>query len=267
MKTKRLITEGKMSEAELLALDGAQVAVFSNSCPPGERTNQDSAAVVQIDEQTFLLVVADGMGGGRAGDKASKLAIQSIVESAQQSINSGDLLRGAILDGFERANKKVVGLGVGAGTTLSVVEIKGDEMRCYHVGDSVVLSLSQRGTIKFQSLSHSPVGYALEAGVIEEDEALKHEERHIVSNIVGSPDMRIDIGPSVKIAARDTIILASDGLFDNLSTSEVIELVRKGPLPDVMQTLIHDCTERMNGEHKATPSKPDDLTFITFRRQ
>ncbi len=94
-----------------------------------------------------------------------------------------------------------------------------------------------------------------------------HEERHIVSNVVGSPDMKIEIGAALELAARDTLLIASDGLWDNLHKEEIVEVVRRGPLRQVVRSLRKRCAERMRQGEPGTPSKPDDLTFIVFRRE
>jgi serine/threonine protein phosphatase PrpC len=179
--------------------------------------------------------------------------------------NQVDPLRPAILDGIEAANEKVRGLGTGAATTLVLVEIRDRVVRSYHVGDSAILLVGQRGKLKFQTIAHSPIGYAVEAGLIDEKDAIHHEERHMISNVIGSPEMRIEIGPTIEMAARDTLVLASDGLLDNLLPAEIVELVRTGPLDKAVDDLVAVATERMNAPDRATPSKPDDLTVIAFR--
>jgi serine/threonine protein phosphatase PrpC len=156
-------------------------------------------------------------------------------------------------------------LGLGAATTLTVVEIDGARMRPYHVGDSPVLVLGQKGRIKLQSISHSPVGYGLEGGFIDEKEALQHDQRHLVSNVIGTEDMRIDVGPARSLASRDTVLMSSDGLVDNLRTGEIIDYIRKGPLEMAANLLANQATARMRGRVGDAPSKPDDLTFILFR--
>jgi serine/threonine protein phosphatase PrpC len=85
--------------------------------------------------------------------------------------------------------------------------------------------------------------------------------------MVGSPDMRIEIGPSLRLRSRDTVLLASDGLFDNLPTQEVTEIIRKGPLNGVAENLAAECDRRMRSPDADQPSKPDDLTFVLFRLQ
>ena len=172
----------------------------------------------------------------------------------------------AILDGIEGANDVVRRLGTGAATTLVLVEIRDRVIRPYHVGDSAILLVGQRGKLKFQTIAHSPIGYAVEAGLIDEKDAIHHDQRHMISNVIGSPEMRIEIGPAIPLAARDTLVLASDGLLDNLLPAEIVEIVRTGPLDKAVNQLVAVATGRMNAAGGSSdPSKPDDLTVIAFR--
>ncbi|MDZ7620076.1 MAG: PP2C family serine/threonine-protein phosphatase, partial [Patescibacteria group bacterium] len=60
-------------------------------------------------------------------------------------------------------------------------------------------------------------------------------------------------------------LLATDGLFDNLHTHEVVDHIRKGPLPRVARNLADQSHQRMTDPQPGLPSKPDDLTFIVYR--
>jgi serine/threonine protein phosphatase PrpC len=214
-----------------------------------------------------VLAVADGLGGAPAGRQASETAVRSLVETVGRASREGqENARVGILDGFEAAHEAVLGLGVGAATTLTVAEVTGPTVRVYHVGDSLALVTGQRGRTRLQTLSHSPVGYGVESGLLDERDAMHHDERHLVSNAIGSPHLRIDVGLPVVLAPRDTLVLASDGLSDNLHTDEIVELVRKGPLARAARGLAERVRERMEGRREGEPSKPDDLTFLIFRR-
>ena len=101
--------------------------------------------------------------------------------------------------------------------------------------------------------------------MLDEAEAMHHDQRHLVSNVVGSPEMRIEIGPPLELAPRDTLILASDGLSDNLHVDEIIERLRRGSLEQVSERLIHDALARMQSPAEGRPSKADDLTLVSFR--
>jgi serine/threonine protein phosphatase PrpC len=78
--------------------------------------------------------------------------------------------------------------------------------------------------------------------------------------------MRIDVGAELRLQARDTILLASDGLMDNVHLSEIIERIRKGPLEAAAERLVALARHRMAAPATAQPSKPDDLSLILFRK-
>ena len=175
-------------------------------------------------------------------------------------------LRPAILDAVEEANRQVLALGRGAATTLVVAQLNVTQLRSYHVGDSELVAVGQRGLVKQRVVPHSPTGFAVEAGLLDEDEAVQHDQRHVLFNVIGSPDMRVEVGPSLQLAVRDTVLLATDGLFDNLFIDEIVDTIRKGPLPAAADKLVERARERMRGEGAGDqPCKPDDLTIVLFR--
>jgi len=282
-----------------------RLGCYSARSPNKETANEDAAAVIPVGETAIVLAVADGLGGSAAGEQASRVCLQSLTAAIQEGhalANSSGViivsdpaanglhpsrdtvrgnashawLRTAILDGLELANREILALGSGAATTISVVEITSSDqgeteaspqltVRPYHVGDSVILLVGGRGTVKVQTIPHSPVGYGLESGLLNDDEAMHHKDRHIVSNVVGCPEMRIEIGPARVLSPRDTLLLTSDGLADNLHIEEIVQRMRKGPLPKAMQALADEATTRMRNPVAGRPSKADDLTFLLFR--
>lgn len=254
-----------LSEATVIPFAAGLAAIYTARCPDKETPNEDAAALIACDSACGVLAVADGFGGQPAGEQAARLALESLIQQVETAMVAGEPLRSAILNGFEVANEAVTNLGIGAATTLVVLEIDNDRARTYHVGDSTAMIVGQRGKLKLQTVSHSPVGYAVEAGWLEEGDALHHEDLHIVSNMVGSPEMRIDLGPSVLLRPRDTVLLGSDGLFDNLPTQEVTNLIRMGPLAAAAERLSAECDQRMRSPDAGQASKPDDVTFIAYR--
>ncbi len=257
-------------DQDMLAPEETRVAggiavVMSRRCPGKATPNEDAAAVIAPTDRAAVLIVADGLGGTAAGEQASKLTVQAIDECVRAAGEDEGQLRTAILNGIERANAQVQQLGSGAGTTLALVEITGREVRPYHVGDSMIIAVGGRGKLKLQTISHSPVGYGVESGLLNESEAMHHEHRHIISNFVGSSAMRIEIGSALQLAPRDTVLIASDGLFDNLMLDEIIQLIRRGPLPAAARQLTERAQRRMQASDGGKPSKPDDLTLTMYR--
>ena len=272
----------RMTAPEEVRLAAGRVTVFTTPAPLPDRRNEDGALIAELPGKRVVLAIADGAGGLPAGAKASQVALDAFARAlfeAVEAAGSGepagsggqgerskgsDDLRGGVLNGFEAANHAVLGLATGAATTLVACVIDAGRLRAFHVGDSGILVTGLRGKRKLETISHSPVGYAVEAGVISEEEALLHEDRHLVSNLVGAEDMRIEIGPSLRLDRYDTVLLASDGLLDNLTPESIVDTIRKGKLLRASSSLAEACTARMSDD-AAPPSKVDDITFLAFR--
>ena len=263
----RLFFEQEHLDDVVFTSGGAVVAIHSTRSPARDSPNEDAAGIVAAGADRAVLAVADGLGGAPAGRQASSIAINCIARAAQKALREDHELRYGILNGFEAANEDVLALGIGAATTLTVVEIDGSSVRPFHVGDSFMLITGQRGKIKSQTIPHSPTGYAVASGLLNEKDAMHHEERHVISNVIGSAEMRIDVGSPIELAPNDTLVLASDGLSDNLLTPEIVEIVRKGPLEKASQAMARCAAKRMELADGNSPSKPDDLTFLIFRRR
>jgi len=245
---------------------GGRIVAYTCRSPDKNTENEDTVAVIPFGPQAAVLVIADGAGGLPAGKRASLAAVTALAESLQVAMIETMLLRTAILNGIEAANTAVQELGNGSATTLTVITVEGLTVRAYQVGDSEAMVVGQRGLVRLQTTAHSPTGFAVEAGFLDQREALHHAERHLVSNFIGTADMRIDIGAAVDLQPRDTIMLASDGLMDNVHVDEIIQRIRVGPLDEAVERLISLAKRRMTGNSTGQPSKPDDLSLILFRK-
>ncbi|TWT66121.1 PP2C family protein-serine/threonine phosphatase [Allorhodopirellula solitaria] len=257
----RFYLESEMALPERVSVGPGNAVAYSRTCPGKEEPNDDSAAIIPTAGGGVVMAVADGVGGAPVGYKASAIAVQCLAESLAGQAQATDL-RPAILDGIEKANEEILDMGTGAATTICIVEIQNRIARGYQVGDSMALFLGGRGAVKWRSTAHSPVGYAIESGLLSEEEAMHHNERHIVSNLVGSKAMHIEIGPAIALSPRDTVVLASDGLFDNLLLREISELARLGPPLDRLNALVSLTRQRMTGADTGLPGKPDDLAVL-----
>jgi serine/threonine protein phosphatase PrpC len=265
-----VLAEAQMTEVAAFDFADGTAAVFSTRSPSKVTPNEDSAALWPTGAGGGILAIADGLGGHAGGERASRLAVETVQKQLQEALalpanGQAESLRSAILNGIEAANASVRDLGCGAATTLALVEIQGRTIRPYHVGDSVILLTGQRGKLKLQTIPHSPIGYAVEAGLMKEEDAIHHEERHVISNVIGSEQMRIEIGPPIEMARRDTLVLASDGLLDNLLPGEIVEIIRSGPLGRAVGALVAEAQRRMTSQNGSAPSNPDDLTVISYR--
>lgn len=267
MKSERTIRRAAidMREIEHVRTSGVDVCCFTTRDPGKPTSNEDSLAVVACDDSNAALLVADGLGGLRAGDEASSMLVDTVIQAVESRRGSCEQLRDAILDGLEGAHTTIMSELNGAATTVALVQLSGNEFRPYHAGDTAVLVTGQRGRIKYQTVPHSPVGYAVESGILDEQEAIHHEHRHLISNAIGSEPMHIEVGPVIRLARYDTVLIASDGVYDNLHVEEIVGVIRKGSLRQAAESIRALCAERMAEPAGDRPHKPDDMSFILFR--
>jgi PPM family protein phosphatase len=234
---------------------------------PGRATpNEDALAVFPVPDG-LVLVAVDGVGGSADAAEAARILLVELharLATPAAEPHPPESIRGRILDALENSNRRLLDEYRDAAAVAAIAVIEHHRMRTIHVGDCTALLFGQRGKLKYQTIAHSPVGFALEAGWIGEEEALEHEERHLISNAVGARDMRIEIGPWIDLARHDRLLLGSDGLFDNLTLDEIIETSRRGPVRRALNALIARGRSRMEGPHEGFPSKPDDLTALLF---
>ncbi|MEZ4332477.1 MAG: protein phosphatase 2C domain-containing protein [Myxococcota bacterium] len=252
---------------ERLAPTSGEAVLFSTKALDKSTPNEDAALFGELAGGVRLLAVADGIGGQPAGAEAAATAVAAVRRAVERSGErpDRDRLRSAIFDAFEDANERLLDQGVGAGTTLVVVEVRDGAARAYHAGDSGALLVGQRGRVRLQTIPHSPVGYGVAAGMLEPDDTHHHDERHLLSNCVGSRDMRVEIGAPVRMAARDTLLLATDGVLENIERRDLIDQIRSGPLLRAATSLQARLRRTMAGGDPKLPAHPDDATALLFR--
>lgn len=268
---KRIWQEVEIGHVESHRFCEGQLLSFSQRCPTRSDTpNEDSACFLEVASNAGFIAVADGVGGANAGDRASQCVVRHLIHACE-NLTLTDLhgtrgLRSEILDGIEAANQEILAWGIGAGSTLTAVEYFDGWIRTYHVGDSGAILTSNRGRIKFATVGHAPIAQAVEIGLIDEREALIHEDRNVITNCLGSDTMKIEIGPAMKMAPRDTLLIASDGLLDNVTCEAIAASICKGDFLTQVTSLTNLARSRMVSFSSGTPSKPDDITLVGFRK-
>lgn len=262
-------TSEQLSDAWIHPGDGG-VAVFrvasgvasasSTPSPARPATNEDRMSIIPLSEDSVLIAVADGCGGMPGGEKAATAAVEALGR-AMLHVDTSELVSG-VLSGFDQANQAVTDLRMGAGSTLSAVLVTGMTARAFYAGDSPAAVIGQRGTIRFATLPHSLTGYGVEAGFLSETEAAQHEDSGVVLNVLGFPEMFVHVGQPVSLRPMDTILVASDGLSDNIPLSVISSLCRLGGAASAVKALMHKTTELMTG---SPTGHPDDLSIVLYR--
>ena len=96
-------------EVEVISLKHGDLVCFSDRSPTKDTPNEDALAIIPVDDETTVLVVADGMGGMPAGEQASMIVIESLI-NALSTATDEQQTRIAILNGIDEANKKILEL-------------------------------------------------------------------------------------------------------------------------------------------------------------
>lgn len=209
----------------------------------GERTDPGLEPTKQINEDCcggaatplgLLAVLCDGMGGHEAGERASRAALETIVQrisGAQASAEPQSELARAI----ESANRAVYALGgqapqgVRPGSTVVVALMSGNQLVCAHVGDSRAY-LTRAGYAHRLTRDHSVVEELLQTGALHPDEAASHPDAHHITRALGmSPDIDVTVSATIEIDVDDVVLLCSDGLTDLVQDEEIASVLSEEP--------------------------------------
>ncbi|HFI0232330.1 TPA: Stp1/IreP family PP2C-type Ser/Thr phosphatase [Streptococcus suis] len=191
-----------------------------------------------------LVVLADGMGGHRAGHIASEMAATDLgaawVDTQLVTLNDAREWLIAIIDA---ENQKIHELGQteeyrGMGTTLEAVVVIDNQMIYAHVGDSRI-GLVRDGEYTRLTNDHSLVGALVRAGQLTEEEALRHPQKNIVTQSIGQAE---PIEPDIALKTLevgDYVLINSDGLTNMVSTEDIRDIIVSGvSLESKAETLV-----------------------------
>jgi PPM family protein phosphatase len=244
--------------------------------------NEDSFSV---DEELGLFILADGMGGHRAGEKASRTAVDLIHKSFRDWTASGateEMLFGEpdralsikgnyILSGIRLANKVIFELSSeckeyrGMGTTIAVLAVTPELVVAANVGDSRIYMIRD-GELERLSKDHTIVAEHLEMGIISPKEARNSSLKHVLTRNLGSSEQLdpevFEIGP----ANRDRFFLCSDGVTDLISDEDILKLFQEEtePVP-LCRRFVDEALKR--GGHDNTTVVSVFLTGIEESKQ
>ena len=191
-----------------------------------------------------MIILADGMGGHRAGNIASEMAVTDLgIAWVDTQIDTVNEVREWFAHYLEIENQKIHQLGQddaykGMGTTLEAVAIIGNQAIYAHIGDSRIGLI--RGEEYHQLTSdHSLVNELLKAGQLTPEEAASHPQKNIITQSIGQKDeVQPDFG-MITLEPGDYLLLNSDGLTNMISGSEICDIVTSDiPLADKTATLV-----------------------------
>lgn len=199
------------------------------------RDNNEDRCLADPAGRFFL--VADGMGGQCAGEKASEMAVELIPRRLQQLLDfardEGGRVSQSIDEAVAHANGEIMALSEldadyhNMGTTIAVLVRAGDRFYAAGVGDSPIYLLRD-GQLKKLTLDHSLTQALLDAGTITAEEAASHRYRNVLYRYLGTKEGGSGAkAQAVDVRPGDRLVLCSDGATDGLSESDLSEVLAK----------------------------------------
>ena len=229
------------------------------------RENNEDNFYVSDDIQIPLYIVADGMGGHKAGEIASSMAIEIIENNFSQKKNNlsdKDEVIKSIKGSIEEANTKIYLKSIqnkdlkGMGTTITLAYILDDNIYLGHVGDSRAYLISD-GNINQITEDHSFVNELVKSGSITKEEAKNHPKKNMITRAVGSSSI-IEMDLIVKeYNENDILVLCSDGLTNMITDFEILETFKD---KDSMQSASEKLVRLANGKGGL-----DNITVVAIK--
>lgn len=254
------------------------------------KNNEDRYAVASfvLDEENrmpiLFSVLADGIGGHRAGEVAAELAVNHIMQVVARS--DARHIRKTIEEAVTEASDAIAAHSAsndnlkGMGATCAITWIIGDKLYTAYVGDSRIY-LMRSGRIQQLTVDHSWVQEAIEKGILTPELAREHPNVHVIRRYLGSPeppdpdfrlkffdsegDEQAEANQGVQLLPDDVVLLCSDGLTDLVWNDEILETVRTRPnIKEAARALI-DLANSRGGHDNITVvliSVPSDFKLV-----
>jgi PPM family protein phosphatase len=205
--------------------------------------NEDSYAYWEPEDDAVfqrlgrLAIVADGMGGTEGGQHASRIAVETLLESYQLE-DSADDPQQRLINSFADANACVHHQAQenpalrGMGTTLTACALVANRLYFAHVGDSR-LYLLRAGELRRLTHDHSLVARLVENGIVRPEDAEHHPQKHVLTAAVGvTESVEPDVSNEpLSLEHGDILLLCTDGLWGQMTDREIAGLLSsKAPL-------------------------------------
>ena len=183
-----------------------------------------------------LYIVADGMGGHKAGDYASRHTIERVVASISR--NSSEEPVTIIQEAISKANELLVAESnedetkSGMGTTLVIATLVGDKLIVANVGDSRLYVISDM--VRQITRDHSLVDEMVRLGELNPSEARSHPDKNIITRAIGAQkNVKADFF-EVELAEDDYVLMCTDGLTNMVRDEEILDIVRSEKEPEAI---------------------------------
>ena len=224
--------------------------VYSYNSNKGRKEKNDDAVSVSKNKQGAVIgIVCDGVGSHSNAAYSSNFIV-STLEKEWQDLTFANFnnMKNWLYDRIENLNTELYNKSKDnqkkMGTTIVTVAIFDNQVVVYNIGDSSAYGLTKDNVMNVVTVEDSFVGALISAGVITEEEAKSHPEKHVLTQALATRD-NIDLHTFIDdVSNYDYFLLCSDGLTNMIEKEEIQNIVRNGELSIAVNKLIDKCVER-----------------------
>lgn len=224
--------------------------VYSYNSNKGRKEKNDDAVSVSKNKQGAVIgIVCDGVGSHSNAAYSSNYIV-STLEKEWQDLTFANFnnMKNWLYDRIENLNTELYNKSKDKqkkmGTTIVTVAIFDNQVVVYNIGDSSAYGLTKDNVMNVVTVEDSFVGALISAGVITEEEAKSHPEKHVLTQALATRD-NIDLHTFIDdVSNYDYFLLCSDGLTNMIEKEEIQNIVRNGELSIAVNKLIDKCVER-----------------------
>lgn len=214
--------------------------------------NEDSVTILKNASNEYLLMVADGMGGHRAGEVASSLAVAHLGKRFSHMASVGSKLDAInwLNDNANEINSEIIDYAknnpdaMGLGTTLVLALLTKDYLIFGNIGDSTGFAI-KNGHLHQVTKPHSLVNLLVEAGQLTEEEAKYHPKKNVLMKALGAME-KVELDIFDVDLSSEAVLLCSDGLTNMLTTEQIEKVLNDDTLEmeEKVIKLIRKCNAR-----------------------
>lgn len=214
--------------------------------------NEDQYAIYKLSSDTYVFIIADGMGGHQAGDVASNMAVDEVLAFLKEnSLKLEDDILDLIQNSIIYANEKIFSKSMEIeeysemGTTLTLGMICKNMLYVGHIGDSRIYLIREEEAIQI-SKDHSLVAELVRNGKITKEEAQVYPYKNIITRALGTDNnIKVDLSKE-KLYDGDIILLCTDGLTNLVNEHEISNICSEnlGDISNVPETLVELANQR-----------------------
>lgn len=205
--------------------------------------NEDSVTILKNANKEYLMIVADGMGGHRAGEVASSMVVTHIGKRFQELASVGSQLDAInwMKDNVSEINKNIIDYAeenedsAGMGTTVVMALLTSEYLIFGNIGDSSGFVL-KNGRLHKVTKDHTLVNLLVAAGDLTEEEAKYHPKKNVLMKALGATN-NVDLDIFYVDSKVDAILLSSDGLTNMLSNEQIEKVLNDEEL-DIEEKVI-----------------------------